>query len=100
MPFSGLAGDGHVHPAQTGRRVLYGHPFETVNAEDEKQAVEALYAGRWGPEEVEQYLNTRGVDYIFYGPREEGLGKRSVWQGYPVVYENEDVAILSVGNQP
>ncbi len=87
-------------PAQTGRRVLYGHPFETVNAEDEKQAVEALYAGRWGPEEVEQYLNTRGVDYIFYGPREEGLGKRSVWQGYPVVYENEDVAILSVGNQP
>ena len=26
-------------PAQTGRRVLYGHPFETVNADAEKDLV-------------------------------------------------------------
>ncbi len=35
-------------PADTGRRVLYGHPFETVNAEQEKNKVQTFFLrGTW-----------------------------------------------------
>lgn len=30
-------------PADTGRKVLYGHPFETVNAEQEKAKVQTFF---------------------------------------------------------
>jgi hypothetical protein len=32
-------------PADTGRKVLYGHPFETVNAEQEKALVQNFFEG-------------------------------------------------------
>ena len=57
-------------PAYTGRRVIYGHPYETVNAAAEQFAVEQFYAGELG----EEFLAARGVDVIVYGPREQTLG--------------------------
>lgn len=87
-------------PAQTGRRVLYGHPFETVDAEKEKRTAETLYEGRWAAGEAASYLISRGIDYIWYGPREQALGERAVWQDYPVVYERDGVVILAVEGKP
>jgi hypothetical protein len=87
-------------PAQTGRRVLYGHPFETVDAEKEKRTAEMLYEGRWAAGEAAGYLISRGIDYIWYGPREQALGERAVWQDYPVVYEGDGVVILAVEGKP
>jgi hypothetical protein len=59
-------------PAHTGRRVLYGHPYETVNAEAEKAQVVSFFRGELASPGA--FLEQRTVDYIFYGPRERRLG--------------------------
>lgn len=80
-------------PAHTGRRVLYGHPFETVNAEAQRAQVERilrdLSAGSTSalPEEV---------DYIFWGPREAAeYHQEAPPLPFEVAYQNEKVMIFS-----
>jgi hypothetical protein len=78
-------------PAQTGRRVIYGHPFETVNAEWEKASVIAFFeTGN------EAYLFERDVDYIFYGPREDALGDSLPLRVLETVFDSGDVTIYQV----
>jgi len=60
---------GNFLPAWTGRRVLYGHPFETVHAKAQEQAVTDFYAG----EQPTGWSQRLGVDYIFFGARERAL---------------------------
>ena len=80
---------GLLLPAHTGRRVIYGHPFETVNAEKEKAVVEAYFAT---PDAA--ILAERQVDYVFYGPRERSLGGAAP-QGLPVVYSAQGVTFYA-----
>jgi len=77
-------------PARSDARVLYGHQYETVDAERQKQAVEAFYAGRTpaGP-----FLDERGVDLVFYGPREAALGPRPDLSGWRVFFQNDGVTV-------
>ena len=67
-------------PAHTGRRVLYGHPFETVNAEAEEKAVTDFFAQAGSPAAID-FLVGRKIDYVFYGPREQLLGQMPDWRG-------------------
>lgn len=64
---------GLLIPAWTGRRVLYGHPFETVAADSERQAVQDFFKSCMELACDWEFLQQRGVDYIFYGPREQEL---------------------------
>jgi hypothetical protein len=63
---------GLLIPAYTGRRVLYGHPYETVNADEEKAQVTEFFQGNLAS--PADFLSQRAVSYIFYGPRERKLG--------------------------
>ncbi len=58
-------------PAWADTRVVYGHPFETVDAEQTKSAVEQFFSGAGDRDAV---IRQYGVDYIFFGPREQELG--------------------------
>jgi len=81
-------------PAQTGRRVIYGHPFETVNAEQEKRLVMQFFQGEMlSPQ---SFLADRRVDYIFYGPRERRLGEMPPFLHSKSVFSNSDVIIYQV----
>lgn len=80
-------------PAYTGRRVIYGHPFETVDAESNKNLVEEFFSS--GEERIARTLPGE-VDYVFYGPREQRLGKGTNLEMFPVVYRNSQVVIYSV----
>jgi len=77
-------------PARTDARVIYGHAFETVEAEAQKQAVEDFYAGRVAPE---SFLTAQAVDYIFYGPREAKLGSLPELKGWRVLFQQGEVVI-------
>ena len=83
-------------PARTGRRVVYGHPFETVNAEVEKTAVTAFFAG--GLPDAAQFLKERQIDYIFYGPREHALGVLPLLPGWQPVYQSDGITIYAVAD--
>jgi hypothetical protein len=80
---------GRYVPALTGRRVLYGHPFETVNAEEKEQLVTEFLSDS---EKLRETL----VDYIFLGPREREFGEPPTSSGFSHVYQDLDVIILKV----
>ncbi len=58
-------------PAFSGRRVVYGHPFETVDAEAAEAAVLHYFGGGLAPADA-VYLAP--ADYLLFGPRERALG--------------------------
>ena len=58
-------------PAFSGQRVVYGHPFETVDAKRREQLVKDFFAGTI---DRTQLLRDNAVAYILVGPRERKLG--------------------------
>jgi len=81
-------------PAHTGRRVIYGHPYETVNAETEKQAVIRFFQEAKDNEPyLETFLSERQVDYVFYGPRERKLGSLPQIDSLIPVFSTNDVEV-------
>jgi len=81
-------------PAQTGRRVVYGHPFETVNADMQKMAVEEFFAN--GATDGLDRWKEMGVDLLWVGPREVELGAEPGLIELPIVYEHQGVTIFSL----
>jgi hypothetical protein len=95
-------------PAWAGQRVVYGHPFETVDAERRKAQVEAYWSGEMSPAEQGSFLRENRVAYLLVGPRELEIGDFIVsaqpndWrfeivglQGRPV-FEAGDVRVYEV----
>ena len=78
-------------PARTGRRVIYGHPYETVQAEAQKLKVERFFQGDQSPDTDALLVR---VDYIFYGPREREIGRPGALDSLSVAYENPSVLIF------
>lgn len=77
-------------PAFAGQRVVYGHPFETIEADRKKQLVLDFFAGR-------STDALRGVQYVLLGPREKSLGALNV-AALPLseVFHVGDVAVYAV----
>jgi len=86
---------GLVIPGFTGRKVIYGHPFETINANLEKENVTRWYNGSMNTAQAGQFILEKGIDYIYFGPREKILGEGRFSNKYTLVYSNGDVQILS-----
>ena len=62
-------------PAWAGQRVVYGHPFETVDAKRREAQVEAYWSGKMDTAEQESFLQKNGVKYVLVGPRELDIGR-------------------------
>ena len=76
-------------PGQTGARVFYGHPFETLEAEAKRAQVEAFYEGK---------LETvsPAPDYIIYGPSERAIGQPERLANYSPVFSAGELVIYKV----
>jgi hypothetical protein len=74
-----LAGEtaGNRIPAFANVRVVYGHPFETPRASEELAQVEWLFAATTDLASALPVLESRGVDFVYYGPEERALGPAS-----------------------
>ncbi len=78
-------------PAWAGVRVLYGHPFETVDGERMRSMLETFLSGAIDREAV---IRDHGVGYIFFGPREARLGQpEAKWEA---VFDSGDVTVYRV----
>lgn len=90
---------GLLIPAHTGRRVIYGHPFETVNADQEFRLVESFFKH---PSEMDtgeasgDFLSRRGVDYVFVGPSERALGGALLNSKMEAVFNSGQVTLYRV----
>jgi hypothetical protein len=85
-------------PGRSGCKVMYGHPYESVNAQQEEARVEAFYQGNLSEEEAWAYLLENRIDLIVYGEREADLGSPKILQALPVVFEAAEVRVYSVEN--
>lgn len=83
---------GLMIPALTGRRVLFGHPFETKDARYWEETVIRFYEG---PDTRPDKILGQ-VDYVFYGPREKQMGRSLDEIDLPVAYSNDKVTIFAV----
>ncbi len=87
---------GNMIPAASRLRVVYGHPFETIQAESEKQAVTDFFAGAESLDSEIACLDSRNVDWILYGPREEEIGLPVILEGKKPTTQFNGVAIYNV----
>jgi hypothetical protein len=76
-------------PAWSGRRVVFGHLFETPNAEEQKVKVERFYSSEMTPEEVTHFLQQNSVDYILYKNQAPPSGGK-------IIFDNDGVWVVEV----
>lgn len=91
---------GLLIPGWTGRRVVYGHPFETANAAIEKKNVEDFFGGAMDQEEMRLFLESRKVNFILEGSNDPGKILQDIPVNDPVVYRNQDFTIYQVQALP
>ncbi len=86
-------------PAWAGQPVVYGHPFETVDAKRREAQVKAYWAGEMSLAEQESFLRENRVGYVLVGPRELEGGEHSEKdeQWDELVFEAGDVRVYRVG---
>jgi hypothetical protein len=81
-------------PAWAGQPVVYGHPFETVNAGERKAQVEAFWAGEMSAEEREAFLQENRVGYVLVDSEIGGLGIGD-WE---LAFEANGMRVYDVGS--
>lgn len=81
-------------PAYTGRRVIYGHPFETIHAEEESGKVMEWYQGDLGAKAAHQFVEQRQVAYILCGTRERRIGCPEYLKDFEAVFTNSEITIF------
>lgn len=85
-------------PAWAGQPVVYGHPFETVDAELREHRVRAYWTGQMGLAERDAFLAANRVRYVFFGPRERALDGNRSPRGR-LVYQDAAVEIYEIDPQ-
>ena len=89
-------------PAWAGQRVVYGHPFETVDAERREAEVAAYWTGEMDAADREAFLEENRVGYVLVGPRELEMGggrlKIAEMDREPV-FEAQGVRLYKVNEQ-
>jgi len=80
---------GLLIPSQTGRRVIYGHPFETVNAEIELEFINAFFENKIEEQILINELTDRKIDYILIQRGREFVNNQALNSGaFRIVFEN------------
>ncbi|MCZ2096619.1 MAG: hypothetical protein LC121_10195, partial [Anaerolineae bacterium] len=79
-------------PGWSGARVVYGHPFETLDADEKRQQVADWYAGVG---DCEALLDAYHVRYILAGPEEAPPGQTSCLTDLRQVEQVGSVAIYA-----
>ena len=87
-------------PAWAGNRVLYGHPFETIEAREKKALVEEFFREGLGGQAGREIVRLYRPDYLFYGPRERELGELGDHETLAIMYQNESVTIMDFLDSP
>jgi hypothetical protein len=81
-------------PSRAGQQVIYGHPFETINATRNKELVEKTLRGDIPTSELENIVGVP-IDYLFWGPRELEFSP-SPPAGLNIAYQSGDVTLFAL----
>lgn len=87
---------GLLIPAHTGRRVLFGHPFETIHAKQREESVRRVFQGKADPDETNRLLQINGIDYFLWTERESDTAGIRDQLNFAVVFDNTETRIYDV----
>lgn len=62
-------------PAFSGKKVIYGHPYESIYSEERQELVTDFFESVYSLEEELKILDDYQVDRVYFGPREQVLGQ-------------------------
>jgi hypothetical protein len=82
-------------PAYTGRRVIYGHPFETIQAEVETAWLEDLFNDDQRMGIYPGVLDERGVDYVLLDQSNGGNLEKFIKEFWILAYQSNHVRIFA-----
>lgn len=82
-------------PAWTSGRVIYGHPFETINAAEEQILLRELFVVDQIEPFYEMTLKDRKVDFVLIDRGLEGKFKDWLLANWALSYQNESQQIFS-----
>lgn len=82
-------------PAWTGRKVVYGHEFETVNAIEKKKDIEQFFKNPKS-KESELWLREQEVNFLFIGPNEKSLLVSQEISVGEVIFSKDEYSIVDL----
>jgi hypothetical protein len=80
-------------PAYTGRKVWYGHPYETPKALQMENELLAYFSGQKS-DFTQNLLDSS--DYLLYGKRERSLGEVNIGDEFELIFESGDSRIYRI----
>ena len=91
-------GSGHFVPAWAGNRVVYGHPFETIDAQTKEAEVTHFFSAKATADERRALLERYGVRYVLTLSAEIDLDAGSL--GLTPVWRQGDATLYRAGASP
>jgi len=83
-------------PAYTGRRVIYGHPYETTWAEKKEFEVNEFFKNSLTENQKENFLSENNAQYVLIGPREREIGEVNISMKWDLVFHTEGIELYRV----
>ncbi len=90
--------NGRIIPALANFKVVYGHPFESINAEQTKKNVDDFWANKLSEEQSRNLIKKYKVDYILCEYETTRNNCPAITSTLEMIYEASDVAIFQVVN--
>jgi hypothetical protein len=76
-------------PARTSLRVIYGHPFETIEAIKNHEIVDRFSSCKYNPDELTGLLNQYSIDYLMIDDETEKSCYPTVFQTLKLVFHEK-----------
>ena len=83
-------------PGIAGRNVVYGHPFETIKAENQKQQVEVFFKGDMTVQNEKIFLTDNRIRFIIFGPKEVVASQNYIEPDWHQVYAENEIKVYEI----
>ncbi len=90
--------NGRIIPALANFKVVYGHPFESINAEQTKKDVDDFWANNLSEEQSWNLIKKYKVDYILCEYETTRNSCQTITSTMEIMYEARNIAIFQVVN--
>jgi hypothetical protein len=87
---------GNRIPAYSRNRVLYGHPFETPHADQQRALVKSLLSPERDPDAVLKDISELDIRYVLIGPKDLEQGELTWLEEFQIVFSEGAYAIYEI----
>lgn len=89
---------GLIVPALGNFRVVYGHPFESINAEVAEEFVNKFWSNKMMVEETDAFFKANNVDYILCEFDTTIQNCPEITNNFEIIFKSDDMALFQVAD--